>query len=222
MTLCLVTDRRRLGAAVGALAPDWTQTLLRQLQGAVAGGIDLIQVREPDLEAGELSSLVRSAVDLASGTATKILVNDRLDVALAAGAGGVHLKESGFPVERARAIVPPGFLIGCSVHSATSVSARKNADYLIAGTVLPTVSKPSVESLNEEGLRAIVRAAAPLPVLGIGGLGTSSVALVAAAGATGFAAVGVFIPRSGEPLSEFVKKRVMELRFALESAAPRT
>jgi len=222
MTLCLVTDRRRLGAATGARPEHWAHLLLEQVEAAAAAGVDLIQIREPDLEADELSSLVRSAIDGVAGTRAKVVVNDRLDVALATRAAGVHLKETGIPPEAARGIVPAGFLIGCSVHSTSAAAARKVADYLIAGTVLPTASKRPVEYLDEDGLKAIVRVAAEQPVLGIGGLDESSIPLLAAAGAKGFAAVGVFIPDTPERLSEFVKKRVIDLRFALESATQRT
>ena len=71
-------------------------------------------------------------------------MNDRLDVALAARASGVHLKERLLPAE-VRRIAPPGFVIGCSVHGIDAVAARKSADFLIAGTVMPTVSKPAVD-----------------------------------------------------------------------------
>lgn len=219
MILCLVTDRRRLGLSVGAAPAQWNQLLREQVSAAATAGVDLIQVREPDLESGALTKLVRSLVPLTHTTAAKILVNDRVDVALAAGASGVHLKEQGFQPEVVRRLTPAGFLIGCSVHSAASASARKAADYLIAGTVLPTASKPSVDYLDQVGLQGIVEAADGQPVLGIGGLDVRSIPLLAASCAVGFAAVGAFIPAAGEGVSEFVQKRVAELRFALESAA---
>jgi thiamine-phosphate diphosphorylase len=184
--------------------------------------VDLIQVREPDLEAGELTRLVRALTKLAAGTRSKILVNDRLDVALAAGASGVHLKEAGILPDIVRRITPPGFTIGCSVHATAAVPARKAADFLTAGTVLPTASKSAVDYLNEDGLRAIVEAAAGQPVLGIGGLDVHAIPLLTASCAAGLAAVGAFIPASGEGIADCVQKRVDELRFALESASPRT
>ena len=96
VTICLVTDRRRLGAAVGAGPADWAAALERQVTAAAAAGVDLVQVREADLEAAALVSLVERLVTATAGTPTRILVNDRLDVALAAGAAGVHLKERSF------------------------------------------------------------------------------------------------------------------------------
>jgi thiamine-phosphate diphosphorylase len=222
MMLCLVTDRRRLGQAVGARAGDWIDLLREQVGAASKAGVDLIQVREPDLEARELAALVRSLIPLTAGSPSKILVNDRVDVALAAGASGVHLKERSFPPEEVRRIVPSGFLIGCSVHSIASAAARKAADYLIAGTVLPTASKPAVDYLDQVGLQRIVEAAAGQPVFGIGGLDVRSIPILAASCAVGLAAVGVFIPADGGHVSEFVQKRVEELRFALESASSGT
>jgi thiamine-phosphate pyrophosphorylase len=133
----------------------------------------------------------------------------------------VHLKEQGIRPEEARRIAPAGFLIGCSVHTTAGVAARKAADLLIAGTVTSTASKRAPEYLNEEGLRRIVRAAADQPVLGIGGLDVSSVPMLRSSGASGLAAIGAFIPAGGNAISEFVQKRVSDLRFALDPAAHR-
>ena len=220
MILCLVTDRRRLGEALGLPPARWADSLGQQVEGAARAGIDYIQVREPDLEAGELIALVRALIQINAGR-SRILVNDRIDVALAAGAAGVHLKERSVLPAEVRRIAPPGFVIGCSVHGISGVSARKSADLLIAGTVRPTASKRSVEYLDEDGLRRVVDAAAGQPVLGIGGLDVRSVPLLAASGAAGMAAVGAFIPSGGDSVSEFVQKRVTELRFALETAMRR-
>jgi thiamine-phosphate pyrophosphorylase len=224
--LSLVTDRRRLASAIGARPGELDDVLVEQVQAAARAGVDYVQVREPDLEARELASLVKSLLGAIQGSGALLVVNDRLDVALAAGASGVHLKEAGIAPEIARRLTPPGFIIGCSVHSPALVRARKAADYLIAGTVLPTGSKRAPDYLNEEGLRRIVEAAAGQPVFGIGGLDVRSIPLLATSGATGMAAVGAFIPASGETvrahLSEFVQKRVKELRFALDHVTHRT
>lgn len=217
MILCLVTDRRRLGAAMGAPPADWFDLLREQVSAAARAGVDLIQVREPDLEAAELASLVRDLMRHVHGTASRLLVNDRVDVAIAAQASGVHLKEQSVLPDEVRRITPPGFMIGCSVHTTAAVAARKSADFLIAGTVRPTASKRAVDYLDQAGLEAIVRAAAKQPVLGIGGLDISSVWLLAASCAAGMAAVGAFVPSAGDDVSEFVQKRVNGLRLAFDS-----
>ena len=220
MKLCLVTDRRRLGAAAGARPGVWNTLLIAQVEAAARAGVDYIQVREADLEARELADLVRQLMSVVIGTGARLLVNDRTDVALATGAHGVHLKEQSIAPERVRRIVPAGFVIGCSVHTTASIAARNAADFLIAGTVLSTASKHAPEYLKEEGLRRIVRAAEQ-PVFGIGGLDVASVPILRSSGAAGLAAIGAFIPAGGEDVSEFVQKRVRDLRFALDPSARR-
>lgn len=217
MMLCLVTDRRRLGAALGIEAGAWDEALRSQVRAAAEAGVDLVQVREPDLEAGALVNLVKAIVADLANTATRVMVNDRLDVAWAAGAAGVHLRERSFPVNTVRHATAPGFWIGRSVHGAAAVVSAGNADYLIAGTVRPTVSKPSAVCLGWEGLAAVVKAAAGRPVLAIGGIDLPSIPLVAVRGAAGAAAIGAFIPLGGEPLSEFVQKRVIDMRLGFDS-----
>jgi thiamine-phosphate diphosphorylase len=221
MILCLVTDRRRLGTSLKARPADWMDVLREQVAAAARAGIDFIQVREPDLEAGQLTELVRSLMRLVAGTPSKLLVNDRVDVAIASGASGVHLKaQSMLPGEVRR--IAPDLFIGCSVHTTAELAARKTADLLIAGTVMPTASKPAVDYLNLDGLGTIVAAAAGQPVLGIGGLEVPSAPLIATTRAAGLAAIGAFIPPAGEEVSEFVQKRVTAFRLAFDSAAPDT
>lgn len=221
MILCLVTDRRRLGGALGLPEGDWVDALHRQVEAASGAGIDYIQVREPDIEAGPLVELVKSLKRQVFGP-TRILVNDRLDVALAAKADGVHLKEHSILPAEVRRISPPGFLIGCSVHEISSLAARKSADFLIAGTVLPTASKAAVDYLDQEGLSKVVEAAAGQPVLGIGGMDLAAIPMLASTRASGLAAIGAFIPAAGDDLADFVKNRVRTMRKAFDSARRRT
>jgi len=109
--LCLVTDRRRLCADTTPFDVA-RRCLVEQTRLAVAAGVDLIQVRELDLATGVLAALVTDMVHLAHGTDTRIVVNDRLDVALACGAAGVHLRGDSMPAEAVRQIAPAGFLMG--------------------------------------------------------------------------------------------------------------
>jgi thiamine-phosphate pyrophosphorylase len=197
--ICLVTDRRRLVAA-GAAPGVARECLAAQVRRAVDAGVDLIQVRERDLEAGELAALVGELVAITTATPTRIVVNDRVDVALACGADGVHLRGDSIPVGRARQLVPTGFLIGRSVHGVAEAIAAGDADYLIAGTVFPSASKTGASTplLGVEGLRAIA-AAVNRPVLAIGGISGERIADAAAAGAAGFAAIGLFMAPDAEP-----------------------
>jgi len=219
MVICLVTDRRRLGAAIGAAPAGWLDALEAQVLAAAEAGIDQVQIREPDLETRQLTAFVRSLASRLRGHQTKILVNDRLDVALAAGAAGVHLKETSIAPELARHLSPPDFLVACAVHTPLTATARHSADFLIAGTVLPTVSKSPADYLEWKGLEKVIGAAHGTPVLGIGGLDLASIPSLTAAGAAGLAAIGAFIPPAGHSdVSEFVKKRVIDMRFAFDSA----
>jgi len=191
VTICLVTDRRRLVRA-GANESDARRCLLAQARSAVEAGVDLIQVRERDLEAAALAALVADLLAITRRTPTRVVVNDRLDIALAAGADGVHLRGDSIATAEARRLAPAGFLVGRSVHSAAEAAAAGDAHYLIAGTVFPSRSKDASQPLlGVDGLRAIV-SSSPAPVLAIGGLTPEHFDAVAATGAAGIAAIGLF------------------------------
>lgn len=217
MTICLVTDRRRLGGAVRAAPAEWLRQLERQVRAAADAGIDLIQVREPDLEGRTLLELVERLLAACRDASVRVVVNDRLDVAVAAGAAGVHLRERSFGCQEARRMAPAGFLVGRSIHRTGPIGEQLEADYLLAGTVQTSLSKPGATLLGWQGLASVVLAAAGRPVLGIGGLDVRSIPLLAATGAVGLAAIGAFIPPDGEELVEFVQKRVMKMRLAFDS-----
>jgi len=198
VTICLVTDRRR-------------RPPVEQSAEAVDAGVDVIQVRERDLETSELAALVTQIVRIARGSPTRVVVNDRLDVALACDAHGVHLRGDSVPPGRARSIAPPGFLIGRSVHGLDEAAAvAPHVDYVIAGTVFPTSSKPGrTELLGTAGLAAIA-AAVRVPVLAIGGIAVERAVDVSAAGAAGIAAVSLFTDAE-RPIKEVI--RALRARF---------
>ncbi|HEV3058056.1 MAG TPA: thiamine phosphate synthase [Vicinamibacterales bacterium] len=191
--LCLVTDRRRHAQPLDGL--------LRQAAHAIEAGVDLIQIRERDLEAAQLMAIATAMLRVSRRTATKVVINDRLDVAIAAGADGVHLRGDSFPVAAARRLAPADFLIGRSVRTTGDAIAAAGADYLIAGTVFPSASKAGATSwMGPDGLRAIVRATA-IPVLAIGGVTLERLPEVAATGAAGIAAISLF---ADTPASDIV------------------
>jgi thiamine-phosphate pyrophosphorylase len=182
-----VTDRRRFGLPA--------QALVARAVAAVERGASVVQVREPDLVDAVLLALVRRTVDAVAGRAS-VLVNDRTDVALAAGAAGVHLRGDSPAASRVRRIVPPGFVIGRSVHTMDEVDAAiadGGCDYLMFGTVFPSAGKPADHALA--GLDALtdVCRRSPLPVVAIGGMTPEREADVARAGAAGLAAVAWFM-----------------------------
>jgi thiamine-phosphate pyrophosphorylase len=191
--VCLITDSRRL-VQPGAPASDRKRAIVALAAAAGRAGIDLFQIRERDLDGGALLEIARGCVAAVGSGPTRVLVNDRLDVALTAGARGVHLRSDSFPVREVRGVAPGDFLIGRSVHDrAGAIEAQQEgADFLIFGTVFPTASKPAGHPVSGTRELAAVCGAAALPVLAIGGVSMEHVASVAAAGAGGIAAISLF------------------------------
>ena len=168
--------------------------LVERVAAAARAGVHLVQVRERGIEAGALTELVARCVAAVRTTRTRILVNDRVDVALAAGAHGVHLRGDSMPASRVRAVAPDGWLIGRSVHSAgeaRDVTAAGGLDYLIYGTVFATSSKRGAPAAGVGALAEVVRAT-PLPVLAVGGVTAANAHEVAGSGAAGLAAIALF------------------------------
>lgn len=188
--LCLVTSRQRLTPDARTVRSE-VAALDRWLDEAM-GRVDLIQIRERDLDTRVLVPLVRR-VSARAGSTT-VVVNDRADVALAAGAGGLHARAAGPPLVRVRPLGPAGWTLGRSVHSVAEVLADPAADYLIFGTVFPSASKgPGVPGQGLGALTAAVRASS-VPVLAIGGIDPLRAGQCLAAGAAGVAAIGLFLP----------------------------
>jgi thiamine-phosphate diphosphorylase len=186
--VCMITDRRRLG-------PHAEEALIRRIGLAARAGIHLIQIRERDMSDGALLALVQQALAAVRGTRARVLVNDRLDVALAAGAHGVHLRGDSVPAARVRTVTPPAFLIGRSVHARDEVAALSEegaVDYLLFGTVFVTASKPSQAATGVGGFATAATASARIPVLAVGGMTLESARRLAGTGSAGFAAIGQF------------------------------
>lgn len=183
-----VTDRRRFNLSEAAL--------IERAADAARAGVAVVQVREPDLPDRRLAALVRAIVAATSGSAANVLVNDRVDVAIAAGAAGVHLRGDSLPASRARAIAPGGFVIGRSVHALSEIDAAVadgGCDYLLFGTVFPSAGKPGGHPIAGLELLRQACARSPLPVIAIGGIDRRRVSDVLAAGAAGYAAVSMFM-----------------------------
>jgi thiamine-phosphate pyrophosphorylase len=176
-------------------------SLMACIHRAVDQGIDFIQIREKDLDDRELFNLTRGALAHANRTECRILVNGRADIALAAGADGVHLPSTGFQISDIRTWVPDDFLIGVSVHTAAEIrrASAEGADYLLLGHVFPTKSKAAYGP--PLGLRRLKNACrlSKVPVLGLGGITRDLVGPVLAAGASGVAGIGLFQGSSFEP-----------------------
>jgi thiamine-phosphate pyrophosphorylase len=171
-------------------APEATPA---RVAAAVRGGVDWIQVREHGLEGAALLGLVdavaAAARDAAGSRGVRVLVNGRLDVALAAGADGVHLGEGSVTAGVARRLLPQGALVGVSTHAVSEALAAREADYLQLAPIFDPLSKPVGRPAL--GLAALAAAAAgPLPVLAQGGIDARSAAAARAAGAAGVAVTG--------------------------------
>jgi len=203
--LCYVTDRHALPIAnpAGSLA-----ALTQKIEEVVADGIDWVQIREKDLSARELASLTRQTVTMAGkysakrSPAVRVLVNDRLDVAIAERAGGVHLGERSLPVAEAKRLlasavhgkmVDESFLVGVSCHSleAAQTAERDGADYIFFGPIFRTPSKESFGA--PQGIARLRQVCAvTIPVLAIGGISQENVNSCIEAGAAGIAAIRLF------------------------------
>ncbi|HUP39991.1 MAG TPA: thiamine phosphate synthase [Vicinamibacterales bacterium] len=214
--MCLVTDRHRL--ADGDIAVD---RLVDLVGAAGRAGIDLIQIRERDLDTRALTALVARCVSAVLGTRTRVVVNDRIDVALATGAHGVHLRADSVAAPSARTVVGATAVIGRSIHhlhEATDIAGAGGVDYLIFGTLHETKSKAAghpVATLDE--LRATCRAAAGIPVLAIGGMTLERAADAARAGASGIAGIGLFVPPAGVSADTHVEMIASGLRRAFDT-----
>jgi thiamine-phosphate pyrophosphorylase len=183
LRLIVITDR-------GLAAP---RTVLAVVEAALAAGAPAIQLRDKHATTSELLLQARTLLGPVRAAGALLFINDRLDVALAAGADGVHLGPADLPVAAARRIAPPGFLIGCSTDDPDTARRLQDdgASYIGCGAVYGTSTKAEVagERIGTERLREVVRAVT-IPVVGIGGVSTANVEQVASAGAAGAAVVG--------------------------------
>lgn len=179
----------------GKATPQTIPEILRLVRAAVTAKIPLFQIREKSLPARVLYELTVRAAEITRGSNTRLLVNDRSDIARAAGADGVHLTTSSLPADVVRNMYGPDFLIGVSTHSRDEVIAAQKAgsDFVVFGPVFETESKRAFgEPQGLDKLREVMRAAGEFPVLAIGGITLDNVADCYAAGASGFAAIRLF------------------------------
>jgi thiamine-phosphate diphosphorylase len=212
-SLHLITSRHRLMPAARTVAQE-IAALEAMLDDAIEAGVDVVQVRERDLPAGVLVGLVSRVVTRAASTQTRVLVNERLDVAVAAGATGVHLPSHGFAASRVRD-VGPEMTVGRSIHPGDAPPDAEACDYLLFGTVFASESKaPESPNAGVAGLADAVRTSRR-PVVAIGGISPDRAAACLDAGAAGVAAIGAFLPPGRARDAMGVREAVAAFRAAL-------
>ncbi len=177
----------------GGLVPDLAAALRAALAGLPPGAV-AVQLREKRMPGRDLLATARSLQSVCRAARQPLLVNDRLDVALAAGAAGAHLPSAGIPPEEARRLLPPGALLGVSCHSVADV-ARAVAGGAAFATFGPVFDTPSKRAYGEPlGLARLAEAARlGLPLLGLGGVDLARAHQVVAAGGHGVAAIRAWL-----------------------------
>lgn len=181
--LMLVTDRKQCA----------DRSLVEVVEQAIEGGVNIVQLREKDLPAGELLALARQIRGVCIGRAL-FLVNDRVDVALLCGADGVQLSSTGLPVAAVRQLVPGSMMVGRSVHSVNEARQAEldGADFVVAGTIFRTPSHPDATPAGGELLKNMVSRLS-IPVLAIGGINAGNAAECWDAGVSGVAVVSAIL-----------------------------
>ena len=212
--LWLITDRRLVarpgpGAPGEASAlPLGASPLLDAIEECLAAGLRAVQLREKDLSARDVLALAAPLREATRRHGARLVINDRLDAALAAEADGVQRTGQSLPVATLRRLAPPPFLIGASVHSlaeATQAEAE-GADFVVFGPIYDTASKRAYGA--PQGLEALGRVTASVrrPVIAVGGIDPRRVPEVMATGASGVAAIGAFLSvvRPGDAVKAFL------------------
>ena len=177
-SLVLVTDRQATGG----------RDLIDVVAAALDAGLPAVQLREKDLPGGPLLALAERLRALTARTGALLLVNDRLDVAVAAGADGVHLGGGSVPVDVARQLLPAGAVVGVSTH-APAEAADTSADFAVFGPVYATPSKTAYGPPQGEARFRAAAATARVPLLAIGGVTAAQIPALRAAGAAGVAVI---------------------------------
>lgn len=177
------------GEATPANFDDASRQILDIVSVAVARNIPLIQIREKHLTAKLLFELTVKVVDITKGSRTRVLVNDRADIGVAAGADGVHLTSRSLSAEIIRKTFGSEFIIGASTHNIDEAMAavREGADFIVFGPVFETPGKSDAVGLST--LSKVCDKLKPFPVIALGGIDIENYRSTSDAGAKGFAAI---------------------------------
>jgi thiamine-phosphate pyrophosphorylase len=170
-----------------------------QVELLSAGGATLVQLREKSMPAREFYEQAKAAVDVAAQRGVQLIINDRVDVALAVGAHGVHLGQDDMPPEAARKLLGPNAVIGYSTHNIEQAKAATKLpiDYLAIGPIFATTSKSDTAPVfGVEGLRAVRQAIGSIPLVAIGGITSANARAVIQAGADSVAVISALVSNS--------------------------
>ena len=205
-SLYLVTDRMRMS----------TRTLGEAVEQAVIGGCTLVQLREKDISALDFYALALEIKKITDRHGILLIINDRIDIAMAVGAAGVHIGQQDIPADIARKVIGRDMLLGVSVGSATEAldAVKAGADYLGVGAMFPTGTKPDAGFVSMEELGRI-RKAVDIPIVVIGGISRENAMLFRPMGVDGLAVVSAVIAQpdikksAADLKSLFLGKEVM-------------
>jgi len=210
LDLCVITDETIAGGISH-----------REIaRAAIAGGADVVQLREKNCSCRQMVRTGKEISAMTRGKATLFIVNDRLDVAIACGADGVHLGQKDIRADTARQIAPPGFIIGVSVGSVAEAeqAVKDGADYIALSPVFDTTSKINAGPAHGLLLLKKIRNRVPVPLIAVGGINLSNVEAVIGAGADGIAVISAVVgsPDISEAACE-MKSRIRKSRTAGKS-----
>ena len=205
-SLYLVTDRMRMS----------TRTLGEAVELAVIGGCTLVQLREKEIPALDFYMLALEIKKITDRYGIPLIINDRIDIAMAAGAAGVHIGQQDIPADIARKVIGKDMLLGVSVSSAAEAidAVKAGADYLGVGAMFPTGTKPDAGFVSMEELGRI-RKAVDIPIVVIGGISRENAMLFRPMGVDGLAVVSAVIAKpdikksAADLKSLFLGKEVM-------------
>ena len=200
LRLYAVTDR--------AWARD-EAALFRQIEAAVRGGAGVVQLREKDMEPAAFLEEAKRFVALCRRLGAVSIINDSVEIALEAGADGVHVGQSDLEAGRARALLGPEKILGVSAHSRSEArrALEAGADYLCCGAAFATGTKNDAAPISQETIRAVT-AAVDIPVVAIGGVNRENILELKGLGLSGVAVVsGIF----GRPDAEAAARELLEL-----------
>lgn len=196
-TLYLVTDRCRMS----------TETLSEAVEQSILGGCTMIQLREKNISSSDFYRQAMAIKEITDKYSVPLIINDRLDIALAVNAAGVHIGQSDLPTAIARKIIGDDMLLGVSVSSEkeSKHAMKDGADYLGVGAMFPTMTKADADFVTMEELRKI-RHAVDLPIVVIGGINKDNAPLFRSMGIDGLAVVSAVIAQQD------IKKAAAEIK----------